>query len=113
MVGGNVFCLMDAIDLYSTPAADDEDADAAAAPALVTTVVGSVSDKTSVAVTADDAGRLDAVTLSSCAMRTCSRKLYLFLNFLRQCSHWRCGCGVCCVRICLHRLTVVITTLQN
>lgn len=54
----------------------------------------------------------DPSTFCSCAMRTCSRKLYLFLNFFWQWSHWRGGCGWCCVRICLQRLTVVITNLQ-
>lgn len=49
----------------------------------------------------------------SCAIRTCSRRLYLFLNFFWQCSHWRGDCSVCWVRICLHKLTVVITSLQN
>lgn len=49
----------------------------------------------------------------SWAIRTCSRRLYLFLNFFWQCSHWRGDCSVCWVRICLHKLTDVITSLQN
>lgn len=49
----------------------------------------------------------------SCEIRMCSRRLYLFLKFLLHSSHLRGGCGVCWVRICLQRFTVVITILQN
>lgn len=56
---------------------------------------------------------MSTVVLASCAMRTCSRKLYLFLNCFEQCSQSRGGCGVCWVRMCRHRFTVVMTTLQN
>lgn len=52
-------------------------------------------------------------TFCSCEMRMCSLRLYLFLKFLLQRSHLRGGWGVCWVRICLQRFTVVITILQN
>jgi len=52
-------------------------------------------------------------TFCSWEMRMCSRRLYLFLKFLLQSSHLRGGWGVCWVRICLQRFTVVITILQN
>lgn len=52
-------------------------------------------------------------TFCSCEMRMCSLRLYLFLKFLLQRSHLRGGWGVCWVRICLQRFTVVMTILQN
>lgn len=58
-------------------------------------------------------GSIMAPGFCSWAIRTCSRRLYLFLNFFWQYSHWRGDCSVCCVRMCLHKLTVVITSLQN
>lgn len=47
-----------------------------------------------------------------CEMRTCSRKLYLFLNVRLQKLQMTVGNAVCCVRICLRRLPLDIRTLQ-
>lgn len=54
-----------------------------------------------------------ARVLFSCAIRTCSRKLYLFLNVFLHLSHWIFGWLVCWVRTCLQRFAVVMTSLQN
>lgn len=57
---------------------------------------------------------VDAVgeVLFSWAIRTCSRRLYLFLNFLLHRLHRFGSWFVCWVRMCRQRLTDVMTSLQ-